>query len=156
MDQKRQIIGFLKRAVHKFPSVPVGHYFKLCSQYTLHLGDAEDRALKADDTRNRAWAFLLRLLEETEKRLPPNMAVFKQMTFFSPIHILGPKPPKFSEMPFIECILGHEDLSELEEQWRQVTQVTILLQIPAIFLKVLMFYPGCVNLQIRIWEAIKV
>ena len=87
------------------------------------LDDSDDRAVKADDTRNRAWAFLLRLLEEAEKRLPDNMAVFRQMSFFSPARILSPKPPKFAEMPFVQCILGNEDLFELEEQWRQVAEV---------------------------------
>jgi hypothetical protein len=85
--------------------------------------DTEDRAAKADEARNRAWAFLLRIIKEVEKHLPANMAVFKQMSFFSPSRILSSSPPRFAEMPFIECISSSEDLSELEELWRQVTQV---------------------------------
>jgi hypothetical protein len=78
---------------------------------------------KADEVRNRAWGFLLRLLEETEKRLPANMEVFKQMSFFSPAHVLSSHQKKFGDMPFIDCVENHEDLAELEEQWRQVSQV---------------------------------
>ncbi len=94
-------------------------YFNLT--VPLLSGDSEDRAAKADEARNRAWAFLLRIIEEVERRLPANVAVFKQMS--SPSRILSSSPPRFAEMPFIECISSSEDLSELEEQWRQVTQV---------------------------------
>jgi hypothetical protein len=89
-------------------------------EFTHGRGGSED---KVADTKNRACGFLLRLLEEIENRLPPNIAVFKQMSFFSPTHILVPMPPMFSEMPFIDCIMGCEDLPYLEEQWRQMTQV---------------------------------
>jgi len=63
------------------------------------------------------------VLEELEKRLPANVTVFRQMSFFAPRKILSATPPKFSEMPFLECILDCEDLSDLEQQWRQVSQV---------------------------------
>jgi hypothetical protein len=58
--------------------------------------------LKAEDTRNWAWAFLLRVLEEVQKRLPANLAVFKQKSFFSPSCILNHNPPRFAEMPLME------------------------------------------------------
>ena len=79
--------------------------------------------MKAEETRNWARDFLLRIVEEVEKRLPANITVFKQMDFFSPRRILSSKPPRFAEMPFIQCISVTEDRSELEEQWRQVAQV---------------------------------
>jgi len=60
---------------------------------------------------------------EAEKHLPENMSVFKQMAFFSPGRILSSNPPKFADMPFIECVSSSEDLSELEEEWRQISQV---------------------------------
>jgi hypothetical protein len=107
-----------------FKDVDFGMDFdQIILQFTRGAGNREELALKATETRSRAWGFLLRLLEETEKRLPSNMAVFKQMSFFSPARILGPNPPMFSEMPFIECIVDHEDLSDLEQQLRKVTQV---------------------------------
>jgi hypothetical protein len=65
----------------------------------------------------------MRVLEEVQKRLPANLAVFKQMSFFSPSLILSHNPPRFAEMTFMECVSGHDDLSELEDQWRQVMQV---------------------------------
>ncbi|MFN9938632.1 MAG: hypothetical protein ACK56I_04080, partial [bacterium] len=92
-------------------------------EFTHGGGNYEERALKANDLLNRARAFLLRLLEETEKRLPPNMDVFKQISFFNPALILGPQSPMFSDMPFIECVVYHEDINDLEEQWRQMTFV---------------------------------
>ncbi len=80
---------------------------------------------KAEEVRNRAWGFLLRLLEETEKCRPANIAVFKQMSFFSPAYVLSSNPKRFGDMPFINCVEDHEDLAELEELWCQVSQVTI-------------------------------
>jgi hypothetical protein len=68
--------------------------------------------------------FLLRLLEEAEKRLPENMAVFRQLSFFSPKRVLSTNPPKFSDMPYLDCIAENADLSILEEQWRQMPQVS--------------------------------
>jgi hypothetical protein len=79
-------------------------------------------ARKTEDIRNRAWAFLLRLLEELEKRLPANIAVFQQLSFFSPAAVLSPKQTRFGQMPFIECV-DSEEMGELEEQWRQLRQV---------------------------------
>lgn len=79
--------------------------------------------MKIEEVRNRAWAFLLKLLEEIEKRLPSNMAVFKQLSFFSPAAILSANQMRFGQMPFIDCVEGDEDLAELEEQWRQMCQV---------------------------------
>ncbi len=79
-------------------------------------------ARKTEDIRNRAWAFLLRLLEELEKRLPANIAVFQQLSFFSPAAVLSPKQTRFGQMPFIECA-DSEEMGELEEQWRQLRQV---------------------------------
>lgn len=98
--------------------------------FTRGPGDATELAAKAEDTRQRCWGFLLRVLEEVEKRLPANMAVFQQMSFFSPRQIISGRPPKFADMPFIECIAEHEDLSELEEQWRQVAQVEWAKAVP--------------------------
>jgi hypothetical protein len=67
----------------------------------ISLGSQE--AMKIEEVRNRAWGFLLKLLEETEKLLPPNMAVFKQHSFFSPDAILRAIQMKFGQMPFIDC-----------------------------------------------------
>jgi hypothetical protein len=91
-------------------------------------GDKE--AKKVEDLRNRAWAFMLKLLEETEKRLPSNVAVFRQQAFFSPSTILGVNQKRFAEMPFRECVENDEDLAELEEQWRQVSQVANIFNHP--------------------------
>jgi hypothetical protein len=94
---------------------------KECHEISYGKGDRE--AKKVEDVRNRAWAFMLKLLEETEKRLPSNIAVFKQQAFFSPATVLGTTQKRFGEMPFRECVENDEDLAELEEQWRQVSQV---------------------------------
>ena len=60
---------------------------------------------------------------EAEKHLPENMSVFKQMAFFRHGCILSSNPPKFAAMPFIECVSSSEDLSEVEEEWQQISQV---------------------------------
>jgi len=86
-------------------------------------GKGETELRKVEDARNRAWAFLLKLLEGAEKRLPSNMAVFKQLSFFSPASVLSSKQIRFGELPFVECVEKEDDLSEMEEQWRQVRQV---------------------------------
>lgn len=78
-----------------------------------------------EDAKNRAWAFLIKLYEETEKRLPSNLAVFQQHQFFSPSVVLSTKQRRFGEMPFIDCV-DSEDIDQLEEQWRQVCQVRYL------------------------------
>jgi hypothetical protein len=57
-----------------------------------------------------------------QKRLPANIAVFQQLSFFSPAAVLSAKQVKFGQMPFIECVKA-EDLGEMEEQWRQLRQV---------------------------------
>ena len=64
---------------------------------------------------HRAWAFLLALVEETEKRLPANTDVFKQLRFFSPAVVFK---RQFGEMPFLGC-LKPDQLEELEEQFRE-------------------------------------
>jgi hypothetical protein len=87
------------------------------------IGDTKEKAAKAEDIKQRALNFLLRLLEEAEKRLPENMAVFRQLSFFSPSRVLSTNPPRFSDMPYLDCVAEHSDLSDLEEQWRQVPQV---------------------------------
>jgi hypothetical protein len=61
-------------------------------------------ARKTEDIRNWAWAFLLRLLEELEKCLPANIAVFQQLSFFSPAAVLSPKQTRFVQIPFIESV----------------------------------------------------
>jgi hypothetical protein len=91
-----------------------------CHQYAYGKGDHEIQ--KVTDIRNRAWAFLLRLVEETEKRLPANIAVFQQMTFFSPAFVLSSQQIQFSQMPFIECV-DEDELAELDEEFRQFRQV---------------------------------
>jgi hypothetical protein len=55
----------------------------------LDVKDDTDRAVKADDTRNQVWAFMLR----AEKCLPVNMALFQQMSFFFPARILSKQNP---------------------------------------------------------------
>ncbi len=105
-------------------TIKVLHNYKNNFNRQYPLG--EELIKKAEEVRNRAWGFLLKLLEETEKRLPANIAVFKQMSFFSPAHVLSSNQKKFGDMPFIDCVENHEDLAELEELWRQVSQVTII------------------------------
>jgi hypothetical protein len=80
---------------------------------------------KIQDVRHRAWAFLLKLHEETEKRLPSNIEVFKQASFFHPSEVLSSKQIRFGQMPFLDC-LANEDAAELEEEWRQLRQVNQL------------------------------
>lgn len=95
-------------------------FVKECHLFSY--GKGEQEARKVEDIRNRAWAFMIRLVEEIEKRLPANIAIFQQMSFFNPSVVLSSQQTRFSQMPFIECV-DDDDLSELEEAFRQVRQV---------------------------------
>ena len=94
--------------------IDLGVNFKnLCMQYSRGRGEEVAKQFKA--IKNRAWGFLLRIVEEVDKRLPPNMEVFKQLSFFSPATVFD---RSFGEIPFLECIPVGE-LEELEEEFRQ-------------------------------------
>ena len=97
--------------------VDLGALFTIeCSKYSR---GSEEIQAKIKDSKNRAWAFLLRLVEEVEKRLPANLEVFKQLDFFRPSSIFS---KNFADMPFIGCI-PLENLDDLEEEFRQFKQV---------------------------------
>ena len=73
------------------------------------------------DLKNRCWAFMLRLVIETEKRLPDNMEIFEKIQAVKPESVMSGNV-KFSDLP-VNKKFDMEDLQRLEDQWRQVSQV---------------------------------
>ena len=82
-----------------------------CSKYEHGKGDKEKN--KIVDVKDRCWAFLLRIVEETNKRLPANLECFEKMNYFKPNNVISGKI-KFSALPFIEN-LSNDESNILEE-----------------------------------------
>ena len=88
-------------------------FINICDEHSRGMG--EEVQMKMKDAKNRAWAFLLRVVEEVEKRLPSNLEVFKQITFFRPSSIFS---KRLSDMPYMAC-LEEKKIDDIEEEFRQ-------------------------------------
>ena len=88
-------------------------------------------ARKCQDARGRARLFMLTLLEEMGKRLPENLLAFQQLKFLKPTNVLQNLQPRFNRIPFLEkAVVPVEELSVMEEQWRQLSAVNWAHQFP--------------------------
>ena len=90
-----------------------------CSKFEY--GQGEKEKAKVLDVKNRAWAFMLKMVEETEKRLPDNLEVFDKLNALKPESvILG--DTNFASLGFSNMV-DAEEIETLEHQWRLLSQV---------------------------------
>ena len=90
-----------------------------CSKYEYGQGERERG--KVIDVKNRAWAFMLKLVEETEKRLPDNLEIFEKLNALKPDSVMQGKV-NFANLGFYN--LGDEnEIETLERQWRLLSEV---------------------------------
>ena len=90
-----------------------------CSKYEYGKGEFERN--KVIDLKNRCWAFMLKLVEETEKRIPNNLEVFEKVKAFKPDSVISGSV-NFSNLQLLGSC-DDEELPVLENQWRQLSQV---------------------------------
>ena len=83
-----------------------------------HINREESEKI-VNDLKRRCFGFLTNLLTETDKRLPPNIDVFRKIKLFSPSSLFKNSPPQFADLPFTKD-MELEEQGEIEQQYRLV------------------------------------
>lgn len=91
-------------------------------EFQTALDNSSKSISEKDEILRRCHNFLKVVASEALKRLPPNLAFLKKIKVFSPqICLNGITRPRFQELPL--SLLKGRDLSQLENQWRNLLQV---------------------------------